>query len=84
MEDLKKCFVLDFLFLILKDELNYVVKKFFKKGFLWKEVLIRFDGGVIKYIEFLVKRGIGEDFFFVVMRDIFLKKILEWEFFMNE
>ncbi|MFE4512258.1 sporulation two-component system sensor histidine kinase KinE, partial [Bacillus subtilis] len=37
-----------------------------------------------KYIEFLAKRGIGEDFFFVVMRDISSKKILEREFSMNE
>ncbi|MCY7900192.1 sporulation two-component system sensor histidine kinase KinE [Bacillus inaquosorum] len=83
-EDLKKRSVLDFLFSIPKDELNLAVKKFFKKGFLWKEVPIRLDGGAIKYIEFLAKRGIGEDFFFVVMRDISSKKILEREFSMNE
>ncbi len=51
------------LFSIPKDELNLAVKKFFKKGFLWKEVPIRLDGGATKYIEFLAKRGIGEDFF---------------------
>lgn len=78
-EDLKKRSVLDFLFSIPKDELNHAVKKFFKKGFLWKEVPIRLDGGATKYIEFLAKRGIGEDFFFVVMRDISSKKILERE-----
>ncbi len=83
-EDLKKRSVLDFLFSIPKDELNHAVKKFFKKGFLWKEVPIRLDGGATKYIEFLAKRGIGEDFFFVVMRDISSKKILEREFSMNE
>ncbi|MCY9071678.1 sporulation two-component system sensor histidine kinase KinE [Bacillus inaquosorum] len=83
-EDLKKRSVLDFLFSIPKDELNLAVKKFFKKGFLWKEVPIRLDGGATKYIEFLAKRGIGEDFFFVVMRDISSKKILEREFSMNE
>lgn len=79
-EDLKKRSVLDFLFSIPKDELNLSVKKFFKKGFLWKEVPIRLDCGATKYIEFLAKRGIGEDFFFVVMRDISSKKILEREF----
>ncbi|MCO4851100.1 sporulation two-component system sensor histidine kinase KinE [Bacillus vallismortis] len=83
-EDLKNRSVLDFLFSIPKDELNLTVKKFFKKGFLWKEVPVRLDGGAIKYIEFLAKRGIGEDFFFVVMRDISSKKILEREFSMNE
>lgn len=83
-EDLKKRSVLDFLFSIPKDELNLSVKKFFKKGFLWKEVPIRLDCGATKYIEFLAKRGIGEDFFFVVMRDISSKKILEREFSMNE
>ncbi|CAN2252235.1 sporulation two-component system sensor histidine kinase KinE [Bacillus vallismortis] len=83
-EDLKNRSVLDFLFSIPKDELNLAVKKFFKKGFLWKEVPVRLDGGAIKYIEFLAKRGIGEDFFFVVMRDISSKKILEREFSMNE
>ncbi|MCY8424482.1 sporulation two-component system sensor histidine kinase KinE [Bacillus vallismortis] len=83
-EDLKNRSVLDFLFSIPKDELNLAVKKFFKKGFLWKEVPVRLDGGTIKYIEFLAKRGIGEDFFFVVMRDISSKKILEREFSMNE
>ncbi|MDZ5720011.1 PAS domain S-box protein, partial [Bacillus sp. SXabc123] len=83
-EDLKKRSVLDFLFSIPKDELNLAVKKFFKKGFLWKEVPIRLDSGATKYIEFLAKRGIGEDFFFVVMRDISSKKILEREFSMNE
>ncbi|MGM0948772.1 MAG: sporulation two-component system sensor histidine kinase KinE [Bacillota bacterium] len=83
-EDLKTRSVLDFLFSIPKDELNLAVKKFFKKGFLWKEVPVRLDGGATKYIEFLAKRGIGEDFFFVVMRDISSKKILEREFSMNE
>ncbi|MCY8545818.1 sporulation two-component system sensor histidine kinase KinE [Bacillus vallismortis] len=83
-EDLKNRSVLDFLFSIPKDELNLAVKKFFKKGFLWKEVPVRLDGGAIKYIEFLAKRGIGEDFFFVVMRDISSKKVLEREFSMNE
>lgn len=83
-EDLKKRSVLDFLFSIPKDELNLSVKKFFKKGFLWKEVPIRLDCGATKYIELLAKRGIGEDFFFVVMRDISSKKILEREFSMNE
>lgn len=83
-EDLRKRSVLDFLFSIPQDELNFAVKKFFKKGFLWKEVPIRLDGGATKYIEFLAKRGIGEDFFFVVMRDISSKKILEREFSMNE
>lgn len=83
-EGLKKRSVFDFLFSIPKDELDLSVKKFFKKGFLWKEVPIRLDSGATKYIEFLAKRGIGEDFFFVVMRDISSKKILEREFSMNE
>ncbi|KXZ12739.1 PAS domain S-box protein [Bacillus nakamurai] len=76
--------VLDFLYSIPQEELNAAVKKFLEKGFLWKEVPIKLDSGATKYIEFLARDGIGEDYFFVVMRDISSKKILEREFSMNE
>ncbi len=76
--------VLDFLYSVPQEELNKAVKKFLKKGHLWKEVPIKLDSGATKYIEFLARDGIGEDYFFVVMRDISSKKILEREFSMNE
>ncbi|MFT4429249.1 PAS domain S-box protein [Bacillus velezensis] len=76
--------VLDFLYSVPHEELNKAVKKFLKKGHLWKEVPIKLDSGATKYIEFLARDGIGEDYFFVVMRDISSKKILEREFSMNE
>ncbi|PSA92046.1 PAS domain-containing sensor histidine kinase [Bacillus atrophaeus] len=83
-EELKARSVLDFLFAIPEEELVIAIKKFFNKGSLWKEVPIRLDSGATKYIEFLAKKESGEDSFFVVMRDISSKKILEREFSMNE
>lgn len=62
-EELKARSVLDFLFAIPEEELVIAIKKFFNKGFLWKEVPIRLDSGATKYIEFLAKKESGEDTF---------------------
>ncbi|OMI25528.1 PAS domain-containing sensor histidine kinase, partial [Bacillus swezeyi] len=66
------------------DEVNQNIHRFLERGYTKKEVAIRLDNGSVKYIEFTASKGIGEDCFFVVMRDISSKKILERERTINE
>lgn len=75
---------LDFLHAVPPDELNQNIHRFLERGYAKKEVAIRLDNGSVKYIEFTASKGIGEDCFFVVMRDISSKKILERERTINE
>ncbi|MED1738999.1 PAS domain S-box protein [Bacillus swezeyi] len=75
---------LDFLHAIPPDEVNQNIHRFLERGYTKKEVAIRLDNGSVKYIEFTASKGIGEDCFFVVMRDISSKKILERERTINE
>ncbi|MFT0802311.1 PAS domain S-box protein [Bacillus swezeyi] len=75
---------LDFLHAVPPDEVNQNIHRFLERGYTKKEVAIRLDNGSVKYIEFTASKGIGEDCFFVVMRDISSKKILERERTINE
>lgn len=75
---------LDFLHAVPPDELNQSIQRFLERGYAKKEVAIRLDNGSVKYIEFTASKGIGEDCYFVVMRDISSKKILERERTINE
>lgn len=75
---------LDFLHAVPPEELHQNVHRFLERGYAKKEAAIRLDNGSVKYIEFTANKGIKEDCFFVVMRDISSKKILERERSINE
>ncbi|MGR3206224.1 PAS domain S-box protein [Bacillus glycinifermentans] len=75
---------LDFLHAVPPEELEQNVERFLERGYTKKEAAIRLDNGSVKYIEFTANKGIRDDCFFVVMRDISSKKILERERTINE
>jgi len=83
-EDLLKRNFQEFLSIMPIDEIERQRNLFYEKGYHFDELILRLDGGEIKYVEYSAKCNAFGSYDLIVFRDVSKRKMLERERTINE